>query len=184
MKRQSERSRKFEAVAAEVFEPLQRYLLRRAPADAVDDLVSDVLLVVWRRLDEVPDGKVLPWCYGVARRVLSNHRRGESRRLKLVERLDAEPPPPPSVVESEEGDLEVSTALATLAPDDQELIHLWAWEQLEPREIALVLETTPNAVSLRLRRAKDRLISAMERQNDPVGGHNPVVNPERPVGEM
>ena len=34
---------------------------------------------------------------------------------------------------------------------------LWAWEELAPREIALVLGVTPNAVSIRLHRAKGRL---------------------------
>ena len=51
--------------AAEVYEPLQRYLRRRAHADDAADALADTLLVVWRRLDDVPDDP-LPWCYGAA----------------------------------------------------------------------------------------------------------------------
>jgi RNA polymerase sigma-70 factor (ECF subfamily) len=49
-------------------------------------------------------------------------------------------------------------ALARLGEDDAELLRLWAWEQLGPAEIATVLGVTPNAVSLRLRRARTRLV--------------------------
>ena len=33
---------------------------RRVPSEAVDDIVSETFLVVWRRLDEVPEPQ-LPW---------------------------------------------------------------------------------------------------------------------------
>jgi RNA polymerase sigma-70 factor (ECF subfamily) len=50
-----ERRERFERVAGEVSEPLQRYLRRRAPAADAADALADTLLVVWRRLDDVPD---------------------------------------------------------------------------------------------------------------------------------
>jgi RNA polymerase sigma-70 factor (ECF subfamily) len=37
------------------------------------------------------------------------------------------------------------------------VLRLWAWEQLAPREIAVVLGVTPNAASIRLHRATRRL---------------------------
>ncbi|GGK62153.1 hypothetical protein GCM10010094_23450 [Streptomyces flaveus] len=86
-----------------VAEPLHRYLLRRADVDAADDILAETMLVLWRRLEDVPglgkgpvadpDG-VPPWCYGVARGCLSNARRAEGRRLRLVERLTRTAPPP------------------------------------------------------------------------------------------
>ncbi|MGH8947086.1 MAG: RNA polymerase sigma factor, partial [Acidimicrobiia bacterium] len=82
---------RFERIADEVFEPLQRYLRRRAPAHDAEDILSEVLLTVWRRIDDAPTDNPLPWCYGVARRALANHRRGDRRRLRLVSRLGAEP---------------------------------------------------------------------------------------------
>jgi RNA polymerase sigma-70 factor (ECF subfamily) len=59
----------------------------------------------------------------------------------------------------------LETALDELDESDRELVRLWAWEQLEPREIAVVLDTTPNAVSLLLTRAKKRIATSMERQD-------------------
>jgi RNA polymerase sigma-70 factor (ECF subfamily) len=60
--------------------------------------------------------------------------------------------------------------LAGLDEADRELLRLWAWEQLEPREIAVVLDTTPNAVSLRLSRAKKKVARSIERQNGTAAG--------------
>ena len=53
-------------------------------------------------------------------------------------------------------------ALASLAPDDRELLRLWAWEELPPAEIAVVLKTTTNAVNIRLHRARRRLAARLE----------------------
>jgi RNA polymerase sigma-70 factor (ECF subfamily) len=156
------------------------------PADAVDDVLAATLSVVWRRLDEIPDGASLPWSYAVARRMLSNHRRGDQRRLRLVERLRAEPQhvgADPQAVDA--GDPDLETALDELSDSERELVHLWAWEQLEPREIAVVIDATPNAVSLRLTRVKQKLANSLQRQNRHSSGHTPDMQvPESSVGEM
>lgn len=160
-----DRDAHFDEVVSEVWDPLQRYLGRRLPAHQVDDVLSETLLVIWRRLDDVPTDAVLPWSYSVARRCLANHRRSDNRRLALVRRLEQEPPPGDPV------DIELDRALSRLPDADRELLHLWAWEQLEPREIALVLGLTPNAVSLRLTRAKKKLEKELTRQNPALAGH-------------
>jgi len=186
VKARTTRTERFEDIVDEVFEPLQRYLYRRMPADSVDDVLSETLMVVWRRLDEVPSDASLPWCYGVARKVLSNHRRGDQRRLRLVDRLTAEPRPVATDPQGiDDGDPHLEAALELLSDQERELIHLWAWEQLEPREIALVVDSTPNAISLRLTRAKQKLANSLERQNRPASGHSPDKQvPESSVGEM
>ena len=65
---------------------------------------------------------------------------------------------------------EVASAVATLPDSEREVVLLWAWEELEPREIALVLDTTPNAVSLRLSRARKRLATELGRQDEAGAG--------------
>lgn len=170
----SERRAQFEAVAATVYEPLQRYLRRRTPTDDASALLNDTLLVIWRRLDDVPIDDPIPWSFGVAKRCLANHRRGENRRLRLVGKITAyaqatEPFEVPSV--SDDHNPGLTAALGELDEVERELIRLWAWEQLEPREIAVVLDTTSNAVSVRLSRAKKKIEIALARQNAAIGGH-------------
>jgi RNA polymerase sigma-70 factor, ECF subfamily len=164
----SDRRRRFETVAAEVFDPLQRYLRRRASAEDAADAFAETMLVIWRRLDDLPD-RPLPWCYGVARRTLANQRRAGRRHLRLVQRVAAEPVYAPPV--EHETDPALEAALARLSDADRELLTLWAWEGLEPREIAAALDTTANAVSLRLTRAKKKLGDLLTRQNDADPGH-------------
>ncbi|MEX2293381.1 MAG: sigma-70 family RNA polymerase sigma factor [Acidimicrobiales bacterium] len=147
---------RFETIVDLVYEPLQRFARRRAPSDVADDVVADTLLVIWRRLDEVPTDAPLPWTYRVAANCLANLRRGERRRARLIDKVGrwerrrddgVEEPPDPGLHQ----------ALLTLAPSDQEVLRLWAWEDLTPAEIATVLDTSANAVSIRLHRAKRRL---------------------------
>lgn len=175
MTRDLERRERFEAVVAEVQDPLERYLRRRASVDDVDDLLGDVLLTVWRRLDDLPPAAVLPWCYGVARRALANQRRGTRRRLRLVERLTAEPASAVTMEESAAAeDPELAAALEALPAADREILVLWAWEGLEPRDVAVVLDITPNAAALRLSRAKKRLSAELTRQDSADAGHEGI----------
>jgi RNA polymerase sigma-70 factor (ECF subfamily) len=55
-------------------------------------------------------------------------------------------------------------ALATLAPADQEVLRLLAWEELGNQQIAAVLGITPNAVAIRLHRARARFADALARE--------------------
>lgn len=175
MSSENDRRQRFEAVAEEVFEPLQRYLRRRtSPADA-EDLLADVMLTVWRRLDDIPTDGVLPWCYGIARRALANHRRGRRRHLRLVERIGSQPDRSVAPDPADDGpDPELAMALSSLSDEDREVLRLWAWEQLEPREIAPVLGLTVNAATLRLSRARKRLARSLAGQNPSASGHRPV----------
>lgn len=166
------RRARFEALAAEVYEPVQRYLHRRARPDDAGDVLAETLLVVWRRLDDVPD-EPLPWCIGVARRCLANHRRADQRRLRLVERTAAQPRratsgDPQDRIDDDEPEL--AAAMGALSASETEIVRLWAWERLEPREIAVALDMTANAVSVALARAKRKLAGQLQgRLAGPVG---------------
>jgi RNA polymerase sigma-70 factor (ECF subfamily) len=147
------RRERFEALVAAAYVPLQRYLSRRTDPSAVDDVLADVFLVMWRRVDDIPTEAELAWCYGVARGCLANANRGARRHLRLLRRIAEQPKA--ALPLSDDPDLD--EALAALPPKDREVLHLWAWEQLRPREIAAVLDITPNAASIRLHRATGRL---------------------------
>jgi RNA polymerase sigma-70 factor (ECF subfamily) len=165
------RRRRFEILFSEIYEPIQRYVRRRVEPDSVDDIVSETMLTLWRRLDDVPPDAV-PWAYGVARRQVANHHRGSRRHLRLVQRAENEPRP--MSAEAYPLDAELETALSALADSDRELVHLWAWEQLEPAEVGVVLGLTPNAASIRLHRAKKKLAQNLEiaRKEQAFSGHS------------
>ena len=133
---------RFEALAAEVVEPVRRFLARRTDPDTAEDVLAETLLVCWRRLDEVPE-HALPWVYGVARNCLANIERGDRRQRRLAARITAVDPPQEASRDPDPPDPRVAAALAAMRPEEAELLRLWAWEQLGPGEIAEVLGVTP-----------------------------------------
>ncbi|CAN5340284.1 RNA polymerase sigma factor [soil metagenome] len=146
-----------------VADPVRSYLHRRTDPATADDVLGDTLLVCWRRLEEVPHD-ALPWAIVVARQCLSNARRADRRRTRLIGRIIAiDPPaasddsPEASSLDASTADARVTTALAGLRRDDAEILRLWAWDELSSPQIAVVLGISANAAAIRLHRAKARL---------------------------
>jgi len=155
-----ERRSRFEAVYRAYRSQVLGYVLRRtqSPDDAAD-VIAETFLTAWRRLDEMPpDPQARLWLYGVARRVLANHRRGERRRSALGDRLRADLGR--SWSQPEHG--EIAAAFGRLPEDQRELLALNAWEGLDYGQIAAVLGCSRNAVRIRLHRARKRFASELE----------------------
>lgn len=158
-----ERQTRFEAVYMAYHAPVLAYALRRtgSPDDAAD-VIAETFLTAWRRLDEIPQGQQARlWLYGVARRVLANHYRGERRRSALAERLRGELAAaylPPDY----QGDLaRIAAAFGRLPERERELLALNAWEGLDHGQIAVVLGCSRNAVRIRLHRARGRFAAEL-----------------------
>lgn len=153
------RRERFEELYANHAGAVAGYVRRRCDAGVADDVVADVFLVAWRRLEDVPtDG--LPWLLGTARRVLANHARSRGRWLALRERAGAEAG---AVVASEprSADGTVLRALAALRPIEREALLLVAWEGLTPAQAAEALGIRPGTFSVRLHRARRKFASAL-----------------------
>jgi RNA polymerase sigma-70 factor, ECF subfamily len=143
---------RFEQIYTEHAEAIRAYVRRRAPEDVVDDVVADVFLVCWRRLDDVPK-EALPWLYAVARKTLANDRRRRARTAHVPVDTGHEPEPV--------GDSVLAAAFAGLSDTDREVLRLVAWEGLSLRESARVLDCSPVACRVRYHRAKARLASRL-----------------------
>ncbi|MCO7219139.1 RNA polymerase sigma factor [Klenkia sp. PcliD-1-E] len=157
----------FEAVARAVVEPVRRYLHRRTDAATADDALGEVLLVLWRRAADVP-ADPLPWAIGVARLCLANAERSRRRQHRLLTRIGPgapEPDPTEDVAGALDDAARVRAALRTLKDADAELLRLQAWDGLSSDQLAQLLGITPNAVAIRLHRARGRLREALERQD-------------------
>ena len=141
-----------------------RYLRRRAyplnDAD-IEDLVEEVLEIAWRRLDDVPSGAELSWMIGVARNVLNNARRKDSRRRRQLSQMR-----PRGLASSAEENVvaneQLREALASLSALDQEVLFLHYWESFNTDAIATALKISKGASATRLSRASTRLQEAFE----------------------
>ena len=151
------------------YAPLLGYALRRGASHAdAEELVADTLLVAWRRRGGLPaEPDVVPWLYGVARRVLANQRRGRLRRARLdrvVSALARRPDDPAEEAQLADDARAVLAAMLRLDERDREVLRLAAWEGLSHREIAVVLGCSENAAALRLHRARLRLREALRKE--------------------
>jgi len=143
----------FETHRAAVF----AYARRRLQGEAAEDAVAETFAIAWRRREEMPVDALL-WLYGIARGVVANHRRSESRRLRLSARLAREPATPqgdPAALVADR--IELARAFDALDESDQELLMLVAWEGLSPRQGAEILGCSAAAFRVRVHRARRRL---------------------------
>ena len=159
-----ERQGRFEALYEAHHGPVLGYVLRRTenPEDAAD-VMAETFLTSWRRLEEVPPGpEARLWLYGVARRVLANHHRGQRRRSALADRLRGELAvgyrPPEYTGEM----ARIAAAFRQLPAEQRELLALNAWEGLDYGQIAVVLGCSRNAVRIRLHRARQRFARELD----------------------
>jgi RNA polymerase sigma factor (sigma-70 family) len=156
---EDERRARLEALYATHAGRVLRYAQRRTDQATAADVLSEVFVVAWRRLDDVPTTDPLPWLLACARRVVWHQQRSERRRSKLVERLTANTPGTPLSVELH--DRALAQAFAMLSERDREALLLTAWEGLTANEAARMLGCSPQAYRVRAHRARKRLAAAL-----------------------
>ncbi len=157
----------FRSMVNATIEDVRRYCTRRLRVADVNDAVSEVYLVAWRRRNKLPAGSdVLPWLYGIARNVVRNVERSNRRTSRLRARMAVEPV---AVVESvelqvvrREADAALLDAIGQLSEADQEVIKLRAWERLTAVEIGEVVGCSASAAQKRVARAVGRLEKAYQ----------------------
>lgn len=150
-----QRIERFRAMYDAGYPKMVAFVVRRARnRDDTDDIVGDIFMTAWRRLDDAPTEELWnAWLYGIAKRVLSNHYRSIDRRRRLTERVGSVAVP----VESEAGPTIVNDALGHLAASDREILTLAVWDDLSNDEIGVALGIPPSTVAVRLHRARKRL---------------------------
>lgn len=161
---EAERRTRFESLYNEHVSAVARYARRRSDVQTAADVVSEVFLIAWRRLDDVPE-EPLPWLLACAGRALWHQQRSERRRSRLVQRLATATPR--TVGAPELPNPELSQALATLSERDREALLLTAWEGLTTEQAAQVLGCSAPAFRVRAHRARRRLAAALADQDRP-----------------
>jgi RNA polymerase sigma-70 factor (ECF subfamily) len=146
------------------------YAVRRTPSVAdAEDAAAETFSIAWRKIEVAP-GDALPWLFSIARRVISNQRRGRRRRAWLLLKLERHASAESAILPERDGsDGPALAALARLRSDDQEILRLVAWDELDHRAVGLVLGITPNAVAIRLHRARKRFRDELLKESGAIG---------------
>lgn len=172
------------------------YAARRVRPDEADDIVSEVFVTAWRSRERVPD-EPLPWLYRTAANHVLHAQRGEARRGRLAARVGVEVDGPAGdpgastagawgtvgagidseVAERLDARARVHSMLATLSPDDAELLRLSAWEGLDPTAIAEVLDCSAGTARVRLHRARRRAERVLRRLDEQAEAASSTIAP-------
>jgi RNA polymerase sigma-70 factor (ECF subfamily) len=142
---------------------ISKYLTRRVEVSQVEDLASEIFEIAWRKRDSCPEGFELAWLYKIAGFVVSNYRKKLSRRAITVPLLDHDRSAPSAEDVALDGS-SVAQAFDELSAKDRQVLSLLVFEQLSIKEIAVVLGTTENNTSQRLKRARERLANNLKQQ--------------------
>jgi RNA polymerase sigma-70 factor (ECF subfamily) len=164
-----EREERFREIYDAAYVDLLRFVHRRVHSTHAEDVVGEVMLVAWRRLDDVPVdlSAARAWLFGVARKTLQNTRRRDIRHDAVAVRLaegrdsaDGADQHPDLVAHR----VDIAAAWPLLSAVHQEAIALSVLDGLTAPEAAAVLGISPTAFRLRLSRARRTL----RRHVDPV----------------
>ena len=160
------RRERFSILYNDLYDDLWRYVQRRSiNTEEARDTLSEVFLVAWRRLEDIPAGKEARlWLFGVARNLVKTSWRKRKRSGDLLVRIGSEMSTKGTTDEEldNSGVLKIVNALQFLSENDQEILRLLAWEDLSHKEISVVLGCSENAVAIRIRRARVRLMKVLQ----------------------
>lgn len=140
---------------------VRAYVRTFVPANEVDSVVAATFATAWQKFADIRGQEALPWLLGVARNHGRSMVRSEVRRAAVRAQYDLLRHRTSSALH--DGVLDpaqvdaVLDAMAALSADDQELLQLALWHELQPSEIAEVLHLKPDTARQRLLRARQRL---------------------------
>jgi len=136
---------------------------RIGPGSDAEDVTSETMLraVRYRSSYDPKRGKPLSWLIGIARTV-EHH---SARPRTTVEAHD--PASTEDLAHEVTERLTVVDAVTRLDPKDRELVALRYGADLSTRQIAELLESTPNAVDVALHRCRARLRAELDETSGP-----------------
>jgi RNA polymerase sigma-70 factor (ECF subfamily) len=144
------------------FPGIYRYIASRLGAGEADDLTAETFIDAFRRRASFDParGAVRAWLFGIATRLVAQHRRAEARRYRALARTPAEPDPGghdervAARVSAQARRKPLMRALAGLSDDDRDVLLLIALGGLSYEEVAAALSIPPGTVASRLSRAR------------------------------
>jgi RNA polymerase sigma factor (sigma-70 family) len=162
-----ERPEHFDELFARHWPAIARYLIRRLGSNPGEDLAGEVFLRAFAARERfVPgSGDARPWLFGIAAKLISEHRRGERRRLRALQRVKVQAQPAGDEASDAVRRLDAASAaepvlkrLRRLPLAYRETVFLWVWGELSYEEIARALDVPVGTVRSRISRARAGLV--------------------------
>ncbi len=158
---EDQKRRVFNDLYESMFDQILVFCRRRSlSSEDAEDAAAQTYLTAWQKVDDAVEAdSSRRWLFAVAFRVTANQRRSRDRHRHLIDRLKrhARRSSADFPEAANASDHPVHAALATLSPQDQEIVCLSTLEDLPHVEIGRILGITRSAVGSRLHRAKQQL---------------------------
>ncbi|MDO5501987.1 MAG: RNA polymerase sigma factor [Actinomycetia bacterium] len=141
---------------------LLAYFRRRVGDNDAADLLSETMVVAWRRIAVLPedDESARRWLFGIARNVLLNASRTQRRQARLADRLRSQLSATAVAAAADTG-VEVRDAIARLDPHLAEIVRLVHWEGFTLKETAEILGAPASTVRSHYQRARTELATLL-----------------------
>jgi RNA polymerase sigma-70 factor (ECF subfamily) len=153
----------FAAVFERHFSLVHRFLCARAGVEPAADLASETFAIAFRRRGdydlERPDAR--PWLIGIAINQVRQNRRSERRLNRAMARLSGQrvfhQESPDARVDSSENFTTLREVLGELAPEDRDLLLLFACMEFSYEQIAETMSLPIGTVRSRIHRLRNKL---------------------------
>lgn len=168
----------FESLKRQHGDALRRFLTRRAPAHAVEDILQETWIAAWQGIDRYKGRSGFKaWLYTIGVNKCVNHFRQRTRQSQWELAIDADMAgaSAPDDYAAAEMRHVVQAALAALAGPQREVIELYYYDELTLAEIAQVLNRNLNTVKYQFYRAHAVVageLSEIAPGPDRLGGHH------------
>lgn len=142
------------------------FAARRVGTDAADDVVSDTMLVAFRKRRDFDHAweSAKPWLLGIASRIVRKHRAREAAHWRSLAASDAPGEHADDVFDAAAARVDAAAAVRSLAPRiaamparDRDVLLLYAWGELTYEQIAAALAVPVGTVRSRLNRVRRTL---------------------------
>jgi RNA polymerase sigma-70 factor (ECF subfamily) len=161
-----DRAERFSELFREFTPSVRGFVRTMVAASDVEPVVQATFETAWTKMEAIPLLSQRAWLFGVARNHVRNHVRAERRRSSLVDAIGAlRPVEETRLFPGGVDPVEVAPLLAALqrlSCDERELVQLVAWHEMEPAEIAVVLDISANNARVRIHRARRHLETLMQ----------------------
>ncbi|MCO5996176.1 RNA polymerase sigma factor [Actinoallomurus rhizosphaericola] len=165
---------RFTDVYDRYFGDVHRYVAGRLDTQAADDIAAETFLVAFRKRERFDParGALRPWLFGIATKLVAQHRRVESRHYETLTRVRAAPDDHGhenqvvTAVAAAGLQPQLARALAALTRKERDVLLLVALADLSHEEVAQALGIPYGTVGSRLNRARKKLRTALEKEID------------------
>ncbi|MBQ8555026.1 MAG: sigma-70 family RNA polymerase sigma factor [Clostridia bacterium] len=151
---------------------VERYVhLRISNREDAQDVISEVLTAAYRGYDTLQDpAQFRPWIIGIARNKCADALRRKYAHPEITMEAVPERAVHPRFAMAENS--AVALAMEAIPPDDQQLLHMFYWQELPQAEIARRLEIPTGTVKSRLHHARERFRACYPQRRIPKGDTN------------